>query len=66
MQVRTTPSGKSVEARLEISTGRLVLNYDVDKTLENTSQEIPTFRYRALSRIPYTRWERSIGGPICE
>lgn len=44
---------------LEISAGRLVLNYDVDKMSEDTSQEIPPFRYRALSRAPYTRLERS-------
>lgn len=31
--------------------GRLVLNYDVDKTSEDMSREIPTFRYRALSRV---------------
>lgn len=51
MQVRATRSRKSVEAGLEISMGRLVLNYDVDKTSEDKSQEIPTFRYRALSRV---------------
>lgn len=54
MQVHTTRSSKSVEAGLEVSTGRLVLNYDVDKTLEDTSQEIPKFHYRALSCILYT------------
>ena len=33
--MRTSQSCKSVEARLEVSTGCLVLNYDVDKTLED-------------------------------
>lgn len=51
MQVRATRGRKSVEAGLEISMGRLVLNYDVDKTSEDMSREIPTFRYRALSRV---------------
>lgn len=59
MQVRTTTGAVNRSKRgLEISAGRLVLNYDVDKTSEDTSQEIPTFRYRALSRVPYTRLER--------
>lgn len=64
MQVRTTRSCKSVEAGLEVSMGWLVLNYDVDKTLEDTSQEIPTFRYRSLSGVLYTRWRPWIGGPM--
>lgn len=51
MQVCATRGRKSVEAGLEISMGRLVLNYDVDKMSEDMSREIPTFRYRALSRV---------------
>lgn len=42
MQVRTTRCHKSVEAGLEISAGRLVLSYDVDKTSEDMSREIST------------------------
>jgi len=52
---RYVQSSKSVEAGLEVSRGYLILNYDVDKTLEDMSQEISTFRYHALSRVSYTR-----------
>lgn len=57
---------KSVEARgPEISAGRVVLNYDVDKTSEDTSRRRDTYVSLScfITRIPYrTRACRTVAG----